>query len=123
MGATTDVRPPAPPADCLVPGAGGRGRRAGRVTRTRRSPAHRHEGGGTAMGVFDRVPGRGSPRRFRLAALAALVSLLAVAGDAAAATASRPAVGPPAAITEFPLPAGSRPHGLTAGPDGALWFV
>ena len=33
---------------------------------------------------------------------------------------------PPAAtatITEFPLPADSAPHAITAGPDGALWFT
>jgi virginiamycin B lyase len=27
------------------------------------------------------------------------------------------------AIQEFPIPAGSHPGGITAGPDGALWFV
>lgn len=27
------------------------------------------------------------------------------------------------AIDEFPLPAGSNPGGITAGPDGALWFL
>jgi virginiamycin B lyase len=26
-------------------------------------------------------------------------------------------------ITEFPLPSGSRPLGITVGPDGALWFA
>src|SRR5690242_16724298 len=26
-------------------------------------------------------------------------------------------------ITEFPVPAGSGPHGITTGPDGALWFI
>ncbi|MEP6767480.1 MAG: hypothetical protein ABJC61_02335, partial [Acidobacteriota bacterium] len=27
------------------------------------------------------------------------------------------------AIIEFPLPAGSSPAGITAGPDGNMWFV
>ncbi|MEO8432096.1 MAG: hypothetical protein ABI592_11355 [Acidobacteriota bacterium] len=27
------------------------------------------------------------------------------------------------AVTEFPLPAGSRPFGIAAGPDGKLWFA
>ena len=26
-------------------------------------------------------------------------------------------------FTEFPLPAGSEPHGITSGPDGNLWFA
>jgi len=26
-------------------------------------------------------------------------------------------------VTEFVLPAGSRPEGIAAGPDGALWFA
>jgi virginiamycin B lyase len=26
-------------------------------------------------------------------------------------------------ITEYPLPAGARPHTVTAGPDGALWYT
>ena len=75
------------------------------------------------MNAHDRASVRRRPPWHRLAALAALVSLLAVAGDTPAATANGPAAGPPVAISEFPLPAGSRPHGLTAGPDGALWFA
>lgn len=30
---------------------------------------------------------------------------------------------PAAAIDEFPVPPGTNPGGITAGPDGALWFV
>ena len=30
---------------------------------------------------------------------------------------------PRAAIDEFPPPAGSNPGGITAGPDGAMWFL
>jgi streptogramin lyase len=26
-------------------------------------------------------------------------------------------------VTEFPLPVGSLPSGITVGPDGALWFT
>src|SRR5262249_21228265 len=32
-------------------------------------------------------------------------------------------VGPALPVTEFALPAGSRPFQLIAGPDGALWFT
>jgi streptogramin lyase len=34
-----------------------------------------------------------------------------------------PAAAPAQAVVEFPAPAGSNPGGITAGPDGALWFV
>jgi streptogramin lyase len=30
---------------------------------------------------------------------------------------------PATAIDEFPVPPGTKPGGITAGPDGALWFV
>jgi streptogramin lyase len=43
--------------------------------------------------------------------------VLAVGVGGAAAT---PAVG---SITEFSLPFGSAPFGITAGPDGNLWFT
>jgi virginiamycin B lyase len=54
-------------------------------------------------------PARSS--RAMLALSFALASLL-LAAPAATAT-----------ITEFPLPAGSAPGAITAGPDGALWFT
>src|SRR5436190_14087 len=56
--------------------------------------------------------------RWSAAVLAALRVLL-VAGPAAA----RP-VHPSAPVTDFLVPTGgARPYGITAGPDGALWFT
>ena len=48
--------------------------------------------------------------------LAAIVLLGAYCGSGTAS-------GPAQTITEFPLPSGSDPNRITAGPDGALWFT
>jgi virginiamycin B lyase len=55
---------------------------------------------------------RGGGRRF---------FVLACAVSALLASLVLPAVA--SAIDEFPLPAGTRPGGITTGPDGALWFT
>ena len=34
-----------------------------------------------------------------------------------------PQLSRPGTITEFPLPTGGSPSGITAGPDGNLWFT
>src|SRR5262249_38886908 len=51
-------------------------------------------------------------------AVAVLAPLLAAAASPLRAQTAEPA----APITEFALPAGSRPHVAAPGPDGALWF-
>src|SRR5262245_56858922 len=46
-----------------------------------------------------------------------------IAGSPAAVEAARPQV-PDVTINEFPMPTGSsQPLGITAGPDGNLWFT
>jgi streptogramin lyase len=59
------------------------------------------------------------PRRYcrRLGLILAAASM--VVGFAVGGAAAAPAVG---SITEFSLPFGSNPLGITAGPDGNLWF-
>ena len=52
---------------------------------------------------------------YRRLLLAAIVLLGATAGVATSGLAQT--------ITEFPLPSGSDPNRITAGPDGALWFT
>ena len=53
------------------------------------------------------------------AAVLAVLGVLMVAGPAAA----RP-VHPSAPVTEFFVPTGgARPYGITAGPDGNIWFA
>ena len=60
-------------------------------------------------------------RRFVLLGLAGLV-IVALASGIAWFTAHQAA--PAGSITEFPVPtAGSNPWGITAGPDGNLWFT
>jgi streptogramin lyase len=79
---------------------------------------------------------RSTSRRFVLVGLAGLVIVALASGivwlttHQASPTGGSPAAlmgGSPAAtssgITEFPLPAGAGPSGITAGPDGNLWFT
>ena len=49
--------------------------------------------------------------------LACLLALIALAAPASSLAA------PQSPIREFPLPAGTGPEGITAGPDGNLWFA
>ncbi len=62
----------------------------------------------------------GAWRRFVLLGLAGLV-IVALAGGLVWFTAHP--VGPAAYITAFPLPTSGDPQGITAGPDGNLWFT
>lgn len=69
------------------------------------------------MGAHSRLLVRARP-----AGLLLYLSALALACAALKLGGTRPASAQ--AITEFPLPMpGSRPLGITAGPDGALWFA
>jgi virginiamycin B lyase len=77
-------------------------------------------------GGSDERDGAGAPRRGTRRAAAAVAAGVA----AALAAGARPApavvaqtVGEAGAITEYPLAEGSRPFGITVGPDGALWFT
>ncbi len=70
----------------------------------------------------------GASQRFVLLGLAGLV-IVAIASGIAwfafhhAAPAGSISKSPPGSITEFPLPTSPKPEGITAGPDGNLWFT
>ena len=99
---------------------------------------HQHARVGNAAGpaLRSKLLGRAQAQLRAAALLLAVVLLLAACGSQPGTTSGSPGTTPGAAntptsggqpagtITEFPLPsANSAPDGITAGPDGNLWFT